>query len=62
MKFNSAGRDFSVFVPREFVSGELDQVGKVKVMVFQQGGASWAVLPTAQRAIIQINDGDLVTS
>ena len=60
IKLTSGGKDFSVFVPREFVRGQVDQIGEVKVMVFHQGGARWAVLPTAQRAIVQINEADLV--
>jgi hypothetical protein len=56
------GKEFSVFVPKDFVSGEVDQEGKVRVMVFQLAGTSWAVLPSAQKSIIPINDHDLVSA
>lgn len=50
----------SVFVPKELVSGDINHEGKVKVTVFRQGDTSWAILPSAQKMVIPINDADLI--
>jgi hypothetical protein len=49
----------SVFVPKDLVLGEIDNEGKVKVMVFRQENIAWAVLPSAQQTVIPIDEADL---
>ncbi|HSZ59319.1 MAG TPA: hypothetical protein VK797_26995 [Tepidisphaeraceae bacterium] len=50
----------SVFVPKDFVNGDINQEGKVKVMVFREGDSAWAVLPSAQKMVIPVDEADLI--
>lgn len=54
-----SGSSFSVFVPKDRVNGNIDQEGTVKVQVFHDGGAAWAVLPSGDRATIPVSESDL---
>lgn len=54
-----SGSPFSVFVPKDRVRGDVNQEGTVGVQVFHDGGAAWAVLPSADRATIPVRESDL---
>ena len=56
------GRKWSAFVPRERVALIADGHGRVRVTVFQSGGASWAVLPSEDQTVIEIDERDLVAA
>ncbi|MEX0728950.1 MAG: hypothetical protein WEB58_21260 [Planctomycetaceae bacterium] len=58
---NSRGESFSVFVPREDVLGDPEHRddGRLKVKVFRDGGATWAVLPTNYRDTIPVLETEL---
>jgi hypothetical protein len=49
----------SVFVPINCVRNTGENQGEVKVMVLEQDGATFAVLPTARRDIVRVEDADL---
>ena len=55
----TSGSPFSVFVPKDHVRGDVNQEGMVKVQVFHDGGAAWAVLPSPDRVTILIRESDL---
>ena len=48
------------FVPSEKVHGEIDADGSVEVQVFEDGGVTWAVLPTDYRETIPVQTDDLI--
>lgn len=50
----------SVFVPRDYVEGKIDEEGKVRVKVFREGDTAWAVLPSPQRLMIAVDEADLL--
>ena len=56
------GEFISEFIPKEFVSGEVNGEGVVRVRVYRDGDTSWAVLPTEYRAAIPIHEADLILS
>jgi hypothetical protein len=53
------GRSTSMFVPMGTVRGNIDQEGQVRVDVFADRGATWAVLPTEDRDTLPVNVRDL---
>jgi hypothetical protein len=50
----------SVFVPASCVRGKIDSQGEVKVKVVDRDGTKYAVLPSSQGDIVQIEGADLV--
>ena len=60
IKFSSLGTPVSFFVSKEYVNGEVDREGKVRVNTFTDAGTVWAVLPTPQKKIVAVDAGDLV--
>jgi len=58
--YSFGGSKVSVFVQKDLVFVDSDQEGRVRVRVFERGGVSWAILPSAQSAVVPINDADLV--
>ena len=53
------GRDVGVFVPADFVEGDLNSEGRVRVRVFQKGAETWAVLPSEYSESVAISHQDL---
>lgn len=51
--------DASFFVPRDDVMGSVGQEGRVRVHVFEEGGATWAALPGGADAVVAIRTVDL---
>lgn len=49
----------SVFVPKSCVHQEDARRGMVKVDVLVRDGTSFAVLPSQQRDVVKVHDGDL---
>jgi hypothetical protein len=49
----------SVFVPRNCVRSESEHEGEVQVKVVVKDGTRFAVLPSSQRDMVQIEDADL---
>lgn len=51
----------SVFVPKDFVRGSVDQQGQVKVLFFREGDVAWAVLPTENQLVVPVDETDLTS-
>jgi hypothetical protein len=49
----------SVFVPRNYVRDTGENRGEVMVKVVEKDGERFAVLPTARRDIVRVEDADL---
>jgi hypothetical protein len=57
----SAGKwQKSVFVPASCVRGSIESQGEVKVKVVDRDGTKYAVLPSSQRDIVQVEGADLI--
>ena len=55
----SANFQKSVFVPRNYVRQGGEHQGEVQVNVVEKDGERFAVLPTARRDIVRVEDADL---
>ena len=55
----ASGSPVSVFVPKERVIGEINQEGTVKVQIFHDAGAAWAILPSTERDTIPVIESDV---
>jgi hypothetical protein len=49
----------SVFVPDSVIQGQPGETGKVRVVVVRQNGTIVAVLPSAERDIVTVQEADL---
>jgi hypothetical protein len=54
--------DHSYFVPREFVLGDPDHEGRVKVRVFNEGSVLWAILPNENQTALAVPHSDLAAA
>lgn len=54
--------DYSFFVAKDFVQAVQPGRAKVRVRVFEESGKVWAVLPTEDRAMIAVEQRDLVAA
>lgn len=62
LRGKGTANETSVFVPKDQVNGMIDQPGKVKVTVFRQGDTMLAVLPSAEKTVVAVEDADLVSA
>ncbi len=49
----------SVFVPIEFVQGNIGSHGKVRVSIYRHDNKVFAILPNSEHDIVEVNDLEL---
>lgn len=57
-----SGEEASFFVPRESVTGDLDQEGRVQVQMLKDNSRAWAVVPNESRTIIPVSESEFVAA
>lgn len=58
----NSGTEYSSFVPKALVRGEINGQGQLRVSAFEKAGAWWAVIPNDYREIIAVQSSALETT
>ncbi|HET6248588.1 MAG TPA: hypothetical protein VFE47_12880 [Tepidisphaeraceae bacterium] len=55
-----SGETASFFVPREWVSGDENREGQVKVRTFMENSHAWAIVPNESQTVVAVDASQLI--